>query len=262
LNDEADSPNANVAPVIDTSPVALRGRFEAYKSLEFASEVIRQIQSLHESRDHRGRPRIVPRDILAIVDKSRAFAGTYLSNGNVANTGDRFASSPSLRSLVIAASRRVLGLEIQEFNPTHPERCLDVSGFDDRIRAECLSLLQQRFSDPDVSTSIASLIDAATATTAALKSATSNLLGCGCDRRTLIFVPHGESRQQAMQELRKTRPLAAIVPANVDDVIVVSEESAMSPRSVALGLGRMYPGIADAAHRLHTRTDVVWENLI
>ena len=47
--DEANTPTPTVAPVVDMSPIALRGRFEAYKSLEFTSEVIRQIQSLHEA---------------------------------------------------------------------------------------------------------------------------------------------------------------------------------------------------------------------
>ena len=62
--------------------------------------------------------------------------------------------------------------------------------------------------------------------------------------------------------LRNARQLASVVPADVDDVIVVSEESAISPRSVALGLDRMYPGIDDAAHRLHTRTDILWDKMI
>ena len=48
----------------------------------------------------------------------------------------------------------------------------------------------------------------------------------------------------------------------VEDVLVVSEESGISPRSIALGLECMYPGIADAARRLHTRIDVEWLRLI
>jgi hypothetical protein len=262
-NAEAPITIPAVAPAVDTSPIALRGRFEAYKSLAFASEIIRQIQSLPETRDHRGRPRFLPRDIIAIVDAARAFIGTFVRNHKEpASANDRFAHSPLLCSLVTTASQRVLGREIQGFDPEHPERCFGLSGIDERMRAECLSLLQQGLADPEISTSIASLMDAHLATKATLNSTISNLLGCGCDRRALIFIPRGEKRSAAAEELRTHRPLASIVPADVDDVIVVSEESAISPRSVGQGLERMYPGIADAAHRLHTRTDIPWEKLV
>jgi hypothetical protein len=252
-----------VEPVDDASPIALRGRFEAYKSLEFASEVIRQIQSLREACDHRGRLRIVPRDTFEIVGAAKTFAGTFVANTKqLATDNERFASSPRLHSLVTAASQRVLKREIQAFDSAHPERCLALAGINERIQADCLSQLQESLTEPELAAAIAELVNANTATAATLNSATSNLLGCGCDRRTLILVPRGEERTAAMEELRKSRPLAAVVPADVDSVVIVSEESAIAPRSLALGLGRMYPGIAEAAHRLHTRTDIPWENLI
>jgi hypothetical protein len=53
-----------------------------------------------------------------------------------------------------------------------------------------------------------------------------------------------------------------VAPAAVDDAIVVSEEAGISPRSLARGLERVFPGIADAARRLHTRIDVDWQGLI
>jgi hypothetical protein len=243
--------------------LALRGRFETYKSLEFASEIIRQVQCVREARDHRGRPRIVPRDIVAMVDAAREFANKFSSSRNESsNVNDRFASSTCLLSLVKAASRRILGHEVQEYDATQPERFLALPGFNERIQAECLSVLQQGLAEPEASTAIASLIDAGTTASATLNSATSNLLGCGSDRRTLIFVPRIQMRNPTTEELRQARPLAAVIPADVDDVMVIAEESAISPRSVAQGLGRMYPGVADAANRLHTRTDVPWTNLL
>ena len=194
--DEANSSTASVAPVVDMSPIAIRGRFKSYKSLEFASEVIRQIQSLHEARDHRGRPRIVPRDVVVIVNAAVTFVEMLASNRkDSTGTTDRFTSSPRLRSLVAAANRSVLGREIQEFDPTHPERFLALADIDERIQAECLSLLQQALAEPEVSTALSSLIDSNTSTTETLDNATASLLGCGCDRRTLIFVPRGEARE-------------------------------------------------------------------
>jgi len=52
------------------------------------------------------------------------------------------------------------------------------------------------------------------------------------------------------------------VSADVDDDVLISEDSGISPRSLALGLEWVYPGIADAARRLHTRIDVEWTRLL
>jgi hypothetical protein len=62
--------------------------------------------------------------------------------------------------------------------------------------------------------------------------------------------------------VQSARPLAAVVAATVEDVQVVSEETGISPRSIAMGLERVYPGIAEAAGRLHTRIDVEWRKLV
>jgi hypothetical protein len=53
--------------------------------------------------------------------------------------------------------------------------------------------------------------------------------------------------------------LAAVVEADVEDVLVVTEDAGLSPRSLAQGFERVFPGIADAARRLHTRVDVEWQ---
>jgi serine/threonine protein kinase len=247
----------------DTSPNFLRSRFGVCKALAFTSEIIRQIQSLRDASDHRGRPRITPRDIFTIVDKAKTFVDSLVSDvRQSANSADQFAISTRLRLLVSAASERILAREIQGFNPARAERCLVLAGADERIRAECLSLLQEQLADPEVSADLLSLLNANKATTATLESTTTSLLGCGSDRRTLIFVPRGDEQTAITVELSKVRKLAAVIPSDVDAVIVVSEESAVSARSIALGLDRMYPGIADAAQRLHTRTDIHWENLI
>jgi hypothetical protein len=74
--------------------------------------------------------------------------------------------------------------------------------------------------------------------------------------------PQGRATDAAAQALLAAKPLAAVVPADVDDAVLVSEDSGISPRSLALGLEWVYPGISDAARRLHTRIDVEWTSLL
>ena len=88
------------------------------------------------------------------------------------------------------------------------------------------------------------------------------MLQCGSDRRTFVISPKENANQKVADTLRIARPLMAVVPAAVDDVLIISEESGISPRSIALGLEQVFPGIADAAGRLHTRVDIQWLSLI
>jgi hypothetical protein len=86
-------------------------------------------------------------------------------------------------------------------------------------------------------------------------------LQCGCDRRTLLFVPKRSANTPVEERLRTARPLAASIPADVDDLVVVTESAGISPHSLAAGLERVFPGIADAARRLLTRIDIEWQSL-
>jgi hypothetical protein len=58
------------------------------------------------------------------------------------------------------------------------------------------------------------------------------------------------------------RPAAAVLPAQVDEETVLCEASGILPRSVAIGLERVYPGISEAAGRLLTRVDIEWQPLV
>ncbi len=258
------SPNSPppVAPVDDTTALALRSRFKEHLCLEFASEVLRQIQRRRESRDDRGKPLMLGSDAKLIVDKASVVAAS-LAKCAITDTDRscRFTESPALRSLLFAGSQRVLGHAIDTFDPRRAEQFLPTDAVDELILTECQTLLEESHARSEFTAAITSLIELDRVTESTVECATSDPLQCGGDRRTLLFVPK-KKEHWAVEKLRVARPLAAVVPASVEDVLVVSEESGISPRSIALGLERQYPGIADAARRLHTRIDVDWLRLI
>jgi len=69
-------------------------------------------------------------------------------------------------------------------------------------------------------------------------------------------VPAGTRNTAAAEKSAAERPLAAVATTDVDDVVLVCEDSGISPRSVAAGLERAFPGVSVAARRLLTRVDV------
>jgi hypothetical protein len=231
-------------------------------SLEFASEVLRQIQRRRESRDDRGKPLILGSDAKSIVDTARGVAASLAKCANFdAARGCRFSESPALRSLVFAGSQRVLGHAIDTFDPRHPERFLPTDAVDEVLLTECMMLLEESHSCSEFAAAITSLIELDKLVASTLECASSAPHSCGSDRRTMLFLPKEEAHW-AVERLQLARPLAAVVPAPVADILVVSEETGISPRSIALGLDHVYPGIADAARRLHSRIDVEWLRLI
>lgn len=261
--DNAGSP-PTVVPVNDATPLALRGRFKEHMSLEFTSEMVRQIQRQLESRDDRGRPLILARDAKLIADTARTFVATFAESvKNKPSGGTQFAESPVLRALIAKGSQHVLRHAVENFDLKQPDRFLKADTLDEMIHAKCRALLEESDSQPDLVEAIDALIDVDNMAAGTLKCATTDLLQCGCDRRTLYIVPRdGDANGTAIEALRALRPLAAIVPTDVDDAVVVSEEAGIAPRSLALGLERVFPGIADAAARLFTRVDVEWKSLV
>lgn len=141
-----------------------------------------------------------------------------------------------------------------------PERFLPTDSLDELIQNECHSLLEETLAQPDTAAEMESLIDTDKLAASAIDCATTNLLRCGCDRRTIILASHEMVHGMSVEALRKLRPLAAVVAADIDDAIVISEESAIFPHSLASGLKRVFPDIDDAARRLHTRIDVEWQS--
>jgi serine/threonine protein kinase len=264
--DTAENTGANgppaVVPVNDATPLALRSRFKEYLSLEFASEVLRQIQHQRESRDDRGRPLILACDAKLIADTARIAIAAMAARVAPVSGHSRFTESPILRPLIAACSRRVLSHRVEKFDSKQADAFLPASAVDELIRIECQSLLEESLTRPDLSAAITALVDFDKATALMLEQAAAGSQQYGSERRTLLLVPTDNMQNAAAEKLRSAKPLAAIVPAAVDDVVVVLEEAGISPQAIAHGIERAFPGVAAAARRLHTRVDVNWQSLI
>jgi serine/threonine protein kinase len=248
--------------VNESTPLALRGRFKEYMSLEFASEVLRHIQRQLEARDDRGRPLILARDAKVIADTARAVAASLVERtAQPSSTPSRFADSPTLCRLIAEGSRRVIGRAVEKFDQRQPERFLPPEAIDELIQAACHKLLEESLASGELAEPLLKLIDLDQAAARTMDNAATDLLQCGCDRRTLLFVPKRSAHTPVEERLRAARPLAASIPADVDDLVVVTESAGISPHSLAAGLERVFPGIADAARRLLTRIDIEWQSL-
>jgi hypothetical protein len=179
-----------------------------------------------------------------------------------AGGGARFAGSPVLNQLVLEASERVLHEAVEKFNPREPERFLPADALDEALLSACQAILTERRSDPEFGPAIHELLQLDDALARTIEKASTNLLQCGCERRTLIVVPREQEHSDGTEKLRSLRPLATVVAADVEDVVVITEDAGVSPRNFAIGLEHVFPGIADAAHRLLTRTDVDWKKIV
>ncbi len=123
-------------------------------------------------------------------------------------------------------------------------------------------MLKECLVSGELATELTNLLDLDQALASAIDNANADLLQCGSDRRTLVLMPRESASEAVTKSLQSVRPLVASLPVDVDDFVVVSESTGISPRSVALGLERVFPGIADAARRLLTRIDIEWQQLI
>jgi len=251
-----------VVLVSDATTLALRGRFKELMGLEFTSEVLRQIQRQLESHDDRGRPLILARDAKLIADTARAAVSSIASHIQQGPPSSRFAESPLLRPLIAACSRRVLSQRIENFDPRQPDNFLPAGAVDELIQIESRSLLEECLARPDLMGAITALVDLDKATSQMLARAFANTQPYGSERRTLLLVPSDGAHREATEKLQLAKSLAATVPTTMDDVLVVSEAAGISPQAIAHGIESAFPGVADAARRLHTRIDVNWQSLI
>jgi hypothetical protein len=231
-------------------------------SLEFASEVLRQIQQRLEARDDRGKPLILASDAKLIADTARGVAAFLAAHVQCEpDKSSPFTASPILRPLIAEGSLRVVAHAVEKFHIKHPERFLRAEAIDEIIYADCRTLLEKCLASRELAAEVTKLLDLDRALLSAVDNADTDFLQCGRDRRTLVFMPTESAQGSASDSLRSARPLAGRFPADVDDIVVVTESAGVSPRSLAIRLERVFPGLADAARRLLTRIDIEWQSL-
>jgi hypothetical protein len=192
-----------------------------------------------------------------------------LASQTVAAISNRLALSPEIAALsadeadivierLDAASHRVLTRLIDLIEQSSAEAPFTPSEAHRIVRSECAAIVEERLNRRVTSR----LADPSPAIQAdaeeALARANADLLQCGCDRRTLIVVPPNRTKAEAVVALIQSRPTAAILPAAVEQCVVYCEGSGITPSAFARGFERVYPGIAEAASRHFTRTDIDW----
>jgi hypothetical protein len=203
-----------------------------------------------------------PRDAKLIADTARTVAASLAARAErEPSEGSRFADSPVLGPLIAAGSARVIGRSVEKFDAKQSERFLPPDAIDEILKHECQALVEEKLRQPDLAKALTADVDLDAAIARTMERADVDLLQCGCDRRTLLFVPKADSHNATVEKMQAARPLAAVMSIDIDDALVITEATGISPRSLAHGFEHVFPGIADAARRLLTRIDIEWQSL-
>jgi hypothetical protein len=188
----------------------------------------------------------------------------------IASIGRRCAATPAadqqssrentaIAKVLSAASNRVLTKILDEIERLPTGAAFDVAKMDEVISSECAvaaaELLGQQFHQadncmtPDLEAELRQSLDEANV----------DLLRCGFDRRTFVFVPQNSPESALIRDLQKVRAEIAAIPAATDEEVVFCEASGISCTGFMQGLERVYPDIAEAASRFFTRADINWK---
>jgi hypothetical protein len=158
---------------------------------------------------------------------------------------------------VVSASNRVLTKVVDEIDRLSANSSFDVAKLDQAIKLECTALAAEFLGRPSGG-NVALSPDLEAGVRQTLDEANIDLLQCGHDRRTLVFVPRTDPECNLIRDLATVRPEIATIPASVDEAIVFCEGSGISSTAFLQGLERVYPDIAEAASRFFTRIDINW----
>src|SRR5690606_37582255 len=92
------------------------------------------------------------------------------------------------------------------------------------------------------------------------ESASGTVLTCGFARRTLAALPSGALYDGIARSIAEVRPTTHVVRGDHREGWIAIEGSGVASQSLAVRLAHIHPDIADAASRLHTRSDIEWAN--
>ena len=94
-----------------------------------------------------------------------------------------------LRPLSPRAAGGCIRHAMDKFDFTKQDRGLQADTLDDNSPEPSAWPLEESIAEPEVAAAITSLFDRTQAAANSLECATTDLLQCGCDRRTLVLVP-------------------------------------------------------------------------
>jgi serine/threonine protein kinase len=86
-------------------------------------------------------------------------------------------------------------------------------------------------------------------------------LDCGYQRRTLLVTAQGQNDPALAQACSERCPTLASYSTVNSDTYLVREGSHLHPLHLGARLAELYPDIADAGGRLHSRDDIKWQDL-
>jgi hypothetical protein len=258
-NDSAET--AKAAPASPTSPAeGWRRSFGRHASTQFAFEVVSRVCRQSPNRDVDQLPVLSSTDPGRFITlASQALSAISARVDETPKLGERLSEEDEFIIEKLAASSHcVLTKLIDEIEQVTVESAFEPARAGYRIAVECVAVVEGFLGQSTAAVAIDSTSSMQSDSQQVLEKADVDLLQCGFDRRTLIFMPSTNGTNDAIDALIKARPTAAMVSANVDEAVVYCEASGISPSSLARGFERVYPGIAEAASRLFTRIDIEW----
>jgi serine/threonine protein kinase len=237
----------------------LRSLFDAYQSTRFALGLVNQLCCSVGRQDPPGAARPSRLRLRSITEGAKQAISSIgkcdESTHDVAV--DQLTNSASFHHLVAATSDRILVRVIDEVLASRGDNSCAAEIVERLIAEECNSQVSAH--SPNIFNAI---IDALQLQEEDIRQALAEtgpqLLQCGFDRRTLIVV-NSDSQSAMASTLKSIRPTSLVVSADNAEETILCEASGIMPRSLAVGMERIFPDIADAAGRLYTRTDIDWQ---
>ena len=253
--------NSKVASASSKIPAdEWRHSFGEYSSTRFAYEILSRIDRQSDLCDAYRTVLLSSKDPARFVELASQMLSSiraYLAESP--NSADLLSvEDETIVKELSAGSNRLLAMLIDKIEQFSVDQSSKVVSMNHDIVRECITIVEEYFNRNSICTAIDSNSTREAFVQEALNRADIDFLQCGYDRRTLIVVPSKNKTSETIDALIKDRPTAVIIAADIDESIIFCEGSGISPSSLARGFERVFPGVAEAASRLFTRTDIKW----
>jgi hypothetical protein len=237
-----------------------RARFGDHAQTRFSFEVLSRVCRQSPLRDaYRSAMLSSTNPAQFVAFATQALSAISSRRASSPTTTERLSDADqSFADKLASSSHRVLTKLIDEIELMPTDARVDAAPIERIVRIECAAAVEECLAREAPGGALVSGPTIQDQAQQALDRANVELLQCGYDRRTLIVVPARDKRCDVIESIMSARPTAAVVTADVEEPVVVSEGAGVSPSSFARGLERVYPGIAEASKRHFTRIDIDW----